>query len=1294
MYKEPTDVKSIFWNAIENGGMKERAAYLDEACKNDPELRSKIEDLLKLHDNAGSFLESPIIGPEVTLNDSPLSEAPGTIVGRYKLLEKVGEGGMAVVYMAEQKRPIRRRVAVKLIKLGMDTKSVIARFEAERQALAMMDHPNIARVLDAGATETGRPYFVMELVRGVSITDFCDKNKLSTRQRLELFIPICQAVHHAHQKGIIHRDIKPSNVMVTLHDGQPVVKVIDFGIAKAVNQELTEKTVFTQYAQMIGTPEYMSPEQAEMSGLGIDVRTDVFSLGVLLYELLTGTTPFDAEYLRSKGYAEIQRIIREEEPLRPSTKISTLGEALVDIAKSRQTSPEMLAKRIREELDWIAMKTLEKDRNRRYESVSELAADVKRHLNQEPVLAGPPSRIYVARKFVQRHSVVVSAVTVVLAGMLAALIFSTWMYVRAERALRRESAARSETKVVSDFLTDDLLGSVHPEQARSPEVTVQYLLQKASENLNSRFENSPMSEAIVRETLGRTYKDLCDYNEAETHLFRVLEIRRQHLGEDDPTTLRSLSHLGEIYSLQGRYNEAEILLKKALAARIRVLGEKHPDTLESMCILGWEYAYQKVGKRFEKSGELFANALEVGRRELGEDNVIVLNAMHGLAFQHTLAYRFDEAESLSQKGLDISNRLLGKEHVQTLMFMNMIAWVWGQRRPQESHKAALELVIEALEISQRVLGEKHLCTVLLLNNLGWLYTKLDRHDEALQPLVRSVELCHQVINEAHPTSQYLMYRLQTLYRNREQYTEADDLLCKIVEISQRVHGLDYPHTTIYRGKLIRRAEELGSLGLQQYDAHSYHDALTTFRKLTNIDRVLYGKTGASHQAYMAMSLHQLGRRSEAKNCLDQVRQEYQQRERAPDEMHLCKAEQLFAGENSEASNAWAAIEVGDLEQAQKTLQRLRTLPRENSYANGGGINSISTALAQSYCRAAIEARHSDEGVSRRMAFYEAALRADPNCIPALRDLAWLLAVCPEADLRDGTKALALARRACELSDSQECGCLASLAAAHAENGDFPTAVKLQREAIKHLSQGRSPHELETRLKLYESAKHVHAEHVRPLVAWWKCEETDDQQVQDSSGSALHGELVGDARIVLDPDRGHVLSLDGQKDWVDCGSDIRFNLCGEATISAWIRVTASNRRYQVVVDKGDTAWRLQRDSQADTMNLCCAGLEVPGDPWGTLRGTRNVNDDNWHHVVGVYDGTTMYLYIDGGLGSSIRAVGTVDVNSQPLYIGANSGYSGGREWNGLIDDVRIYNYALTEAEIMALYAGKESEERGR
>jgi len=429
--------------ALETGA--QRHDYLDRACP-DAGLRSEVESLLAAMSNPDSLFGDSDTDPATILTETPLLEQPGTMIGRYKLLQKVGEGGMGVVYMAEQTEPVTRKVALKIIKLGMDTRQVVARFEAERQALAMMDHPNIAKVLDAGSTDSGRPYFVMELVRGVPITEYCDKNKLGTQERLNLFIPVCQAIQHAHQKGVIHRDIKPSNVMVTLHDGNAVPKVIDFGIAKATNQKLTEKTLFTNYATMIGTPAYMSPEQAEMSGLDIDTRTDVYSLGVLLYELLTGTTPFSAKELLSLGYGEIQKVIAEREPPKPSTRLSTMqNEERTVVAKNRSMEVSGLGTTLRGDLDWIVMKSLEKDRTHRYETANGLVADIQRHLNDEPVSAAAPTFGYQLRKFARRNRKYARMAAAIAALLLVAALLATWQAVRATRAERAaiDEAARA-----------------------------------------------------------------------------------------------------------------------------------------------------------------------------------------------------------------------------------------------------------------------------------------------------------------------------------------------------------------------------------------------------------------------------------------------------------------------------------------------------------------------------------------------------------------------------------------------------------------------------------------------------------------------------------------------------------------------------------------------------------------------------------------------------------------------------------------------------------------------------------
>jgi tetratricopeptide (TPR) repeat protein/serine/threonine protein kinase len=463
---DPASLDTIFCAAVDMAEAEERAAYIARACGDDHELRGRVEKLVAAHFRAGSFLQEPSLAWVPTVDEPPVSEAPGTIIGPYKLLQQIGEGGMGTVFMAEQTQPVQRKVALKLIKAGMDSRQVIARFEAERQALAMMDHVNIARVFDGGTTapiadcrlqiaalksETsnlqsaispGRPYFVMELVHGVPITKYCDDNHLTPRQRLELFVPVCQAIQHAHQKGIIHRDIKPSNVMVTLYDGKPVPKVIDFGVAKATEQKLTERTLFTQYGTMVGTLEYMSPEQAEMSALGVDTRSDIYSLGVLLYELLTGSTPLTHKRIKEAAYAEILRLIKEEEPPRPSTRLSDSGEALASISAQRHMEPAKLAKLVRGELDWIVMKTLEKDRNRRYETANAFAADVQRYLSDEPVQACPPSAGYRLRKLARRNKTAFATTAVLVIAFL--LVAGTLGWSVRNRSAREQEVASNQ----------------------------------------------------------------------------------------------------------------------------------------------------------------------------------------------------------------------------------------------------------------------------------------------------------------------------------------------------------------------------------------------------------------------------------------------------------------------------------------------------------------------------------------------------------------------------------------------------------------------------------------------------------------------------------------------------------------------------------------------------------------------------------------------------------------------------------------------------------------------------------
>jgi len=810
MNEEPKDIKSIFAEALEKKTAKERAAFLDKACEGDGDLRSKVEGLLKAHKEAGDFLEVPAFEGKATLDESPLTEKPGTRIGRYKLLQLIGEGGFGVVYMAEQEKPIRRRVALKIIKLGMDTKQVIARFEAERQALAMMDHPNIARVFDAGATDTGRPYFVMELVKGIPITEYCDKNNLDTRQRLDLFIDVCKAVQHAHQKGIIHRDIKPSNVMITLHDGKPVPKIIDFGIAKATQHRLTEKTFFTEYRQFIGTPEYMSPEQAEMTGLDVDTRSDIYSLGVLLYELLTGTTPFEGDKLRSAAYDEIRRIIREDEPPKPSTRLNTLGDALTDVAKHRHVQPNQLCKIVCGDLDWVVMKALEKDRTRRYETANEFAADIGRHLGDEPVVAGPPSTAYRLRKFVRRNRAPVTSILAVLLVLIAGIVVSTIFAIEQTRARAEAERQGKRSQAVTAFITNDILASVMRGHDGSGDVTMRSALSAGAAKIGDRFESEPLTEASIREALGNTYRRLGEYEAAGPQLERAYQIRREEIGEVTPETLQSMRHLSRLYLAQERYDEAQSLLIRTLEGRQSVLGEEHPDTLASMSDLASVYYYQG---QYDKANPLLVKAMEIGRRVLGEDDLQNQISMGWLARVYREQGRNEQAEPLYVEMLESRRRIFGeeceKEVVTSIVVKELIKLyeTWGKPQQAKKYREKLQqlsstLILHAgdwdkwIQLAQawdttpkrEEEMQKPPPVVDHMAKLAEWYYEQDRYDEAEPLYLERLEIQERVLGKEHPDVLSSVNDLARLYCQQRRYGKVETLVVSLLETSRRVLG--------------------------------------------------------------------------------------------------------------------------------------------------------------------------------------------------------------------------------------------------------------------------------------------------------------------------------------------------------------------------------------------------------------------------------------------------------------------------------------------------------------------------
>jgi eukaryotic-like serine/threonine-protein kinase len=713
-----------------------------------------------------------------------------TTIGRYKLLERLGEGGHGVVYMAEQQTPVRRTVALKVIKPGLDSSQVIARFDAERQALALMDHVNIAKVLDAGATETGRPYFVMELVRGVPITQFCDDHRLPPRERLALFVKVCRAVQHAHTKGIIHRDLKPTNILVTLQDGVAVPKVIDFGVAKATGQQLlTDRTLFTHFAQMIGTPLYMSPEQAELSGLDIDTRSDVYSLGVLLYELLTGTTPFEKERLKKAAYDEVRRIIREEEPPRPSTRLSTLGETLASVSATRQTDPKELTRAVRGELDWIVMRALEKERARRYETANAFARDIERYLSDEPVEACPPSRAYRLRKFARRHKAPLTMTAVVAAVLLVATVVSTWQALRATRAEQRVARERDQAlaekrradqqaaiaQAINEFLNNDVLGQADPHNQAAGDVPadrdlkVREALDRAAVQIEGRFGAQPLLEASIRHAVGSAYRGVAEFDKAENHLATALSLRRSVLGNLHADTFSSLSALAALYVEQGRYVDAEPLISEALDGARKTLGPNHPRTIGLVREMGELYLWQV---QLTKAEPLLLEALRGSREVLGESHEETLITAAHLASLYADQRRFEEAEPLMLRATEGLRTALGPYHPDRLAVLQNFAVVYSA---QGKFDKSVPLLREALDGLRQALGEQHPETLYVLHNLGAAYFRMGHLDEAEKTLRQALQGRRSVLGKQHRVALGTLDQLAQVHVAQKRFADAEEL---------------------------------------------------------------------------------------------------------------------------------------------------------------------------------------------------------------------------------------------------------------------------------------------------------------------------------------------------------------------------------------------------------------------------------------------------------------------------------------------------------------------------------------
>jgi serine/threonine protein kinase len=782
-----------------------RAAFLERACGGDEALRRAVELLLAQHEKDDGFLEVPAIevaargmARDQQQDATELAPPPATETadyggsverisfGPYRLLQKIGEGGMGEVWLAEQNKPVRRRVALKLIKAGMDTREVVARFESERQALALMDHPAIAKVFDAGSTPDGRPYFVMEYVAGIPITAYCDKHQMTTRERMELFIQVCEGVQHAHQKAIIHRDLKPSNILVSEVDGKPLPRIIDFGLAKATSQRLTDASVYTRVGTLLGTLEYMSPEQADSGGEDIDTRTDVYSLGVVLYQLLVGALPLD---LKKLAYDEILHRLRDKEVPKPSSRIGTHGGDSAITAKNRGTDPPSLTRQLRGDPDAVVLKALEKDRKRRYGSPSELAADLGRYLRNEPVSAHAPSAAYRARKYIRRHRL---GVAMAAAGVLLLAGFATAEAIQLRRTrIERDRANRERDRAtrIADFMTNMFKVS-DPNEARGNTVTAREILDKSAKEIDTSLSNDPELQAKMMSTMGETYVDLGLMPQAQSLFERAVKTQRRALGPENPETLNSMAFLGRVLREEDHPIEAEKLDREALEVLRRVLGPEHPDTLISRYNLAEDLRYQGRNAEAEK---LYRETLDIDRRVLGPEDWRTLLTMSALTGELSRDGRYAEAEMLLREAIEVATRLYGQDHAMTLLYMSNLARVL---RDEGRYDEAEKVIRQTIDIDLRVFGPEHRSTRATMTILAEILVKEGRYAESEKLARETLDIQRRILGPEHPDTLETASVLADALRLEGRYAEAEKLARETLDIDRRVFGEENATTTV------------------------------------------------------------------------------------------------------------------------------------------------------------------------------------------------------------------------------------------------------------------------------------------------------------------------------------------------------------------------------------------------------------------------------------------------------------------------------------------------------------------
>jgi len=792
-----------------------------------------------------------------------LSEQHPKHIGAYRILDVLGEGGMAVVYLAEQSEPVKRRVALKIVKLGMDSKQVVARFESERQALAVLDHPNIAKIFDGGITDSGRPYFVMEQVQGIPITDYCDNYRLSTTERVELFATVCSAVQHAHHKGLIHRDLKPSNLLVGVVGGNPQVKIIDFGIAKATGTSFNEQTLVTKIGQIIGTPQYMSPEQADITGLDVDTRTDIYSLGVVLYELLVGVVPLD---LTAIGERAIRHALREKDPPKPSTGIADLGDTKEEIAKARNTDPDNLRRQLRGDLDWVVMRAIAKDRTRRYETANAFAMECRRFLNSEPVLARPPSTGYVLRRLIKRNQATSIAVCVALLAILAGAIAATVGMMRAQEAENAAEMEADATKAINEFL-QQTMGAASPwSGGLGRDVTILEALDAAVARIDESFGDQPLIAAELRDTIGRTYLRLAQYDKADPLLQSSLEVRRALLGDEHQDVAESFRRLGELRREQGMTGEADKLIGRAVDSYRKLFDEGHPNVVDALAAHALVMSRQA---RYDEAVNVAREVLRHRREFYGDEHPQVALALNDLGWFHILDGQWDESEMLLRETEQIYSTILKnarpqeKAAIQNLMTLSL-SNLGTALRLQGKLAEAERIYRRTLETNRRLLGDVH--PRIVDNLLGLAAVLGDRgedFDEALRLTREAVELQRQVQGDNSAEYAGDLQYLATVLNQKGDYDEALVVNREAVEIYRQLDAEGNGLPDWY-------ASVLNNTGLTLMNKAEYEEALPYLQESIDVYDTLSGgdpANAANARSNHGACLTELGRYQEAEDAL-------------------------------------------------------------------------------------------------------------------------------------------------------------------------------------------------------------------------------------------------------------------------------------------------------------------------------------------------------------------------------------------------------------------------------------------